>query len=216
MLMEMKTSNDAKFSELLGVDSDWTGFLYSQLSGCSWRRGGIVDDMFVEIVNDILINFHERGRIYELAEEIKANTVGDDEARLDAMQRLMNRAVRFRFRDYRREVRFDIGRHSISDDEGRNWFETVADNHLPEHSLEADGMAVEIRKELSRRESLSQGFPRTVLEVALKFFPDRCEGMGIRDLCEKHNIPKGRKAGLALKEIISAAETVINRIGSMT
>lgn len=214
MLMEMRTSNDAEFSELLGVEYGWTEFLYSMLLAKRWRGGGIVDDLFTEIVNSLLLNLHGGGQLARFAEEIKANTVGDDAARLDGMQRLMNRALRLRFRDYIRETRFNIGRHGMSDEDGGNWFESViADNHFPEHDIEMADLAEAIQGELAQRASTASGFARTVLQLALKFYPDRCMGLGIRDLCNKHNIPKGRKAGLALKEIISAAEVVVNRVG---
>lgn len=219
MLMEMRTSVDAELNELLGVESGWTDFLYRQLNTVSWKGdGGLKDDMFTDIVNSIIINLHsEKSHLYLIAEKIKATTVGDDEARLNGMQRMLNRAVRLRFRDYRREVRFDIGQHIMPhhDEFDGRYDNTIPDNRSPEHDIEAADMESAIRSELNRRASNSTGFANTVLKLAIQFFPDRCLGLGLRDLCEKHGERRGRKTLLALKEIISAAEAVVDRVGAV-
>lgn len=209
MLMEMKTSNDAEFSNLLGVEFGWTEFLFNQLLRHRWKPGAVLDDMFTDIITSVMLELIKGDTNLSVAvNTIKANTEGDDDSRLDQLQRLMNRAIAFRFRSLLRRQKFSLTQNSLDHED---LAQLAQDNFRPEHELEAADMGEAIHTELKERAAKSSGFARTVLNLALLFFPDRCNGMGIRELCLKHSTPRGRKASEALGQIISATESVVSR-----
>jgi len=205
----MASTTDAEFIRLLGVELDWTKFVGDVVL----KRGmngdsAMYEDMVTDIVTGILVELHNKsGQFAEKIAWCRA-TSHDDAALLNKLKPVMTAAVDFRLRDFRDRKSYNIGRHQMAI--GGN--EPTAHQHYVGSEMDADGLQTMIESELSLRFDRAVGMQRSVLAKSIAMLPDRIDGLGIREICEKHGWGRGKMVSLALKEIFNAVEAVATRL----
>lgn len=208
-LKAMAFQTDAELSRRLGVDLDWSQFVADILLQRGERSdNGLFEDMVTDIVTGILMALDGENALSEKVAWCKA-TSHDEASLLNKLKPVMSSAVHYRFRDFRDRSEYNIGRGQMPED---STFEPVSYDWPVGSELDAEALQSMIEAELSERHAKATGMQRTVLEKAKVMLPDRIEGMGLREICEKHGWGRGKMTSLALNEVFSAVESVIHRL----
>lgn len=194
-------ASDPEFCTLLGMKFGWTGYIISFLirkKGMN-TRSALFEDMVTDVVTNLILSLRQ-GKLREKIESCKA--LAKDEKELgDKIRPVFTTAIDLRFRGLQRNVTRHFRReHQFPED-----FEA---------SSRAEGGVTDVDdlKKMITEELQSRRLTPKVKNVALMILPDRFEGMGLREICEKHGISRGQVANDALNEIKSCGETVLARL----
>lgn len=208
ILSVMACQTDIELSRRLGVELDWTAFVADTLKQRRERSDNAVfEDMVTDIVTNLILALDGENALSRKIEWCKA-TSPDDFTLENKVKAVMATAVHLRFRDFRQRPSHRIGRRQMPDER----IDPVSYDWPVGAELEAESLQGMIEAELSARQAKAKGMKRTVLDRAITMFPDRLEGLGIREICEKHEWNRGKIVSSALKEIYRAVESVANRL----
>jgi hypothetical protein len=187
-------SIDPIFSELLGVQASWTGYIAAHLIRQKKMNpnAAFFEDMLTDVCTKLYFDL-SAGSLKEKV-SVHVKSAKDEDSLANLIRPMLSSAIDYRFRSILRTFRRQNSRFvPLSVD-------------VPQKNHSEDEFDAENLREKISEAVLSRKMTKKVRQVALIFLPDRLSGMGLRELCDKHNIQRGGTALKALKEIQSCAE----------
>lgn len=189
---------DPIFSDLLGVKESWTGYIAAHLI----RKKGMnpnsafFEDTLTDICTKLWFDLSSGGLKEKVCVHIKSTT--DENVLANLIRPMLSSAIDYRFRSIIREFR-------KKNEKVVPLMVDVAQKISSEQEFDAENL-----KEKISAAVLDSKMSKTVKKIALLFLADRLEGMGLRELCEKHGVQRGGSSLKALKHIQECAETIVN------
>lgn len=210
---------DAEFAKCLGTDTapvgGWTAWVVDTLAGKGVNsNGAYYEDMVTDIINGILMAL-QGGALKEKV-DIYLHLEGED--LLNKLRPIFTTAVMFRFRDFRQSKIYQIGGKNVTVKKSihkRPKCEQIPMNHIVVSQeseigseLDVENLKDMISAELNRRAANAPKARNRWFSMASQILPDRFDGMGLREICVKHQIQRGSVVSSALNEIYGAVLAV--------
>lgn len=206
---------NAEFDRLLGMTLEqggWTEFVISVLLGKGVQiTGAFFEDFVNDIINGILMDlYNPESGISKSVAESQGIAAGNLNILINRLKPIMTTAVMYRFRDFRRpsertgHSRYDVIHDAVPE---LTVFQVKTDDIAGE--IDVQRIIALIKQELM---DIADKKPTAPHQIACQIFPDRIEGLGIREICEKHHLMKGGSTTKALATIEQATRNVVNRI----
>jgi len=185
---------DPIFSDLLGVQASWTGYIAAHLIKQKKMnpKEAFFEDVLTDLCTKLYFDLSDGGLKEKVSIHVKSTT--DQDALANLIRPMFSSAIDYRFRSIIRAFRRKNSRFvPLSTD--------VEQKSSPSEEIDAENLREKISEAV-----LSRKMTPKVRQVVVVILPDRLNGMGLRELCEKHNLQRGGTALKALKEIQSCAE----------
>lgn len=192
--MSILSGLDPIFSQLLGCEGSWTGYIAAHL--IKQKKMNPNAAFFEDVLTDICTKLYFDLSDGKLKDKVSVHkeSAADTDVLANLIRPMFSSAIDYRFRSIIRTFRKKSEKFvPLSTD--------VAEKDATSDCFDAENLREKIAEAV-----LSRKMTKKVRQIVVVILPDRLNGMGLRELCDKHNIQRGGTALKALKEIQSCAE----------
>lgn len=195
--MSILSGLDPIFSQLLGCEGSWTGYIAAHL--IKQKKMNPNAAFFEDVLTDICTKLYFDLSDGKLKDKVSVHkeSATDADVLANLIRPMFSSAIDYRFRSIIRSFRKKSEKFvPLSTD--------VAEKDATSDCFDAENLREKISEAV-----LSRRMSKTIRGVVVLILPDRLNGMGLRELCEKHNLSRGGTALKALQEIQLGAESVL-------